>query len=237
MTFTTDLLVTNSLIDLLSDIDRSALIKLSEVVNHLSGDTFGDQSNEIQYVFFPLKSIFSWLKVIDQNTALAVALIGSEGMLCITPLMGVTATPCRAIVCKSGTSLRIKVSCFMKLLRTRPKMEEILKRYAYVLFSQIIQTTACAHFHTIEQRLARVLLMLKDRSKSINFHITQESLSHMLGVRRVGVTKSAVVLQNKKVISYSRGDLIIHDANELEMVACKCYKADLEIYNQTLIAR
>ena len=234
MPFTKDILVTNSLIELFSTKDRIDLIARCEAVNIVFGDVIGNPHDHIQHVFFPLDSIISWLKIIDDNVALGVALIGSEGMLCVSPLLGVNITPCRAVVQKGGGALRIEVSSFMKLLINRAEMESILKRYIFVCFNQTMQTAACAHFHSIEQRLARTLLLLKDRAQSDSFHITQESLGTMLGVRRVGITKAAIVLHKKKLISYSRGELVIDNALELEAISCHCYQSDKEIYNQIL---
>lgn len=231
---TKDSLVSNSLIDLFSNTDRLDLIARCEIINLVFGDVLGNPNDNIQHVYFPLKSTISWLKIIDDHIALGVALIGSEGMLCASPLLGVNVTLCRAVVQIGGEALRIEVTSLLKLLKSRPEMEDILKRYIFVSFSQLIQTAACAHLHSIEQRLARTLLMLKDRTKSHSFRITQESLGIMLGVRRVGITKSAVILNNKNFISYSRGDVIIQNSEGLESISCDCYKADREIYNKIL---
>lgn len=99
---------------------------------------------------------------------------------------------------------------------------------------QLARNMACAGFHTVEQRLARWLLMVKDRAHSNELLLTQEVLSHMLGVRRESVTQAASALQKKELISYSRGDLMLLKQPELEEAACSCYEADLAIYERAM---
>ena len=103
-------------------------------------------------------------------------------------------------------------------------LQEALFRYAHLLMAQVSQTAACNRFHTAEARLARWLLMTCDRLHGDEFRLTHEFLGHMLGVRRVGVTKAASGLERKKLIAYSRGNISILDRNRLEAAACPCYR-------------
>ena len=113
---------------------------------------------------------------------------------------------------------------FRRELSRSPPLQRALNRYVYALMAQISQTAGCNRFHVVQARLARWLLMTRDRVRSGEFRMTHEFLSHMLGVRRVGVTEAASALQRRKLIEYSRGNIRILDHPGLEKAACACYE-------------
>jgi CRP-like cAMP-binding protein len=109
-------------------------------------------------------------------------------------------------------------------------LQRLMARYLYVLMAQLATSAACLRFHLIGPRLARWLLMTHDRAHADTFHVTQEFLAYMLGVRRVGVTMAAGALQDRGLIEYHRGELTVLDRAGLEASACSCYAADRNCY-------
>jgi len=227
--------VENRLLAALPRKDRQHLLSGCEPIDLVFGNVLCELGEAIPYVYFPTNSIISLVMPIDGDRELKVGLIGNEGMLGIPIMLRVNVAPFHAIVQGAGPALRIAAPLFLSELEQSPALQQHLNRYIYVLMSQLAQTVACNRFHVVEERLARLLLMIHDRAHSEKFHITQESLAQMLGVRRVGVTKAASLLQKKNLISYSRGDINIHDIIGLEAASCSCYQADKESYNRTLL--
>lgn len=161
-------------------------------------------------------------------------MVGNEGMLGIPLMLGVDVSPFHALVQVPGPALRIKAPWFLLQLEQNRALQKRLKRYLYVLIRQLAQTAACNRYHVVEERLARLLLMTRDRAHSDKFRITHEMLADMLGVRRVGITKAAGALQQKQLISYHRGNVRILDIAGLQAASCDCYRADKEAYDRVM---
>ena len=120
--------------------------------------------------------------------------------------------------------MRMSAASFRKAFEASGPLQRGLHRYAHGLMAQITQTAVCNRFHVVEARLARWLLMTRDRVRSAEFRMTHDFLSHMLGVRRVGVTEAASALQHRKLIEYRRGLIRILDDRGLEAASCSCYR-------------
>ncbi len=226
--------VTNRLLGALPSQDRQHLLASCEPVMLALAEVLSKPGDPIHHVYFPTDSIISSVIPIDDGAGLEVRLIGNEGMLGIPLMLGVNVTQFHAVVQGAGPALRITAALFLREFEQSSALQRKLKHYLYVSMSQLAQSVACNRFHMVEGRLARLLLMTRDRVHSVGFHITQELLAQMLGVRRVGVTKAAGSLQKKKLISYNRGDVRIHDIGGLEAASCSCYRADKETYDRIL---
>jgi CRP-like cAMP-binding protein len=224
----------NRLLAALPRKDRHRLLSGCEQVELVLGDILCEPGETIHHVYFPTDSFISLVTPTDGHSSLEVALVGSEGMCGIPLMLGVDVSPLHAVVQGSGPAWRIDAKRFRSELKHSVALRQYLNRYIYVLISQLAQTAACTRFHVVEERLARWLLMTRDRAHSEEFHITHELLAQVLGVRRVGVTKAAGALQKKKLISYSRGDVKIRDIGGLDAASCMCYRHDKETYNHIL---
>ncbi|MGA7949508.1 MAG: Crp/Fnr family transcriptional regulator [Thiobacillaceae bacterium] len=224
----------NRLLAALPGKDRRHLLAGCEQVELGLGAILCEPGETIRHVYFPTDSFISLVTPTDGHSSLEVALVGSEGMCGIPLMLGVDVSPLHAVVQGSGPAWRMDAERFRSELKHSVALRQYLNRYIYVLISQLAQTAACTRFHVVEERLARWLLMTRDRAHSDAFHITHELLAQVLGVRRVGVTKAAGALQRKKLISYSRGDVRIRNIDGLDAASCKCYRTDKETYEHIL---
>jgi CRP-like cAMP-binding protein len=195
------------------------------------GDVLYETGAPIRDVYFPTRSLVSLLTMVEGHLALEVGLVGREGMLGIPLVLGVDVSPVRAIVQGAGPALKMSAARFRTELGNSPPLQRELHRYVHAMMAQISQTAGCNRFHVVEARLARWLLMTRDRMRSGQFRMTQEFLSHMLGVRRVGVTEAASALQRQKLIEYSRGNIRILDDRGLEAACCGCYQVVRDMHD------
>jgi CRP-like cAMP-binding protein len=186
------------------------------------GEILYEPGQAMRHIYFPLEGLVSLLTVVG-SLALEVGMVGREGMVGIPLALGVTRSPMRALVQGAGAGLRMSRSRFDAAMLRSPPLRKALLAYAGSLMAQIARTAACNRFHVVEARLARWLLMTRDRASSADFAMTQEFLSSMLGVRRVGVSEAASTFQRRKLIEYRRGHIRIVDHAGLEAACCSCY--------------
>ncbi len=226
--------VVNHLLESLPPGERRTMLAGCEMVELAFADVLCSPGETFRSVHFPIGGFISLIMPIDDSAALEVGLVGNEGMLGIPLALGVDVSPLRAVVQGAGPALRMDAAIFRRELGRSPALRRKLDQYVFVQLSQLAQTAACTRFHVVEARLARWLLMTQDRARASTFHITQEFLAYMLGVRRVGITKAASSLQGRQLIHYSRGNITVLDRRGLKAAACGCYKADLDSYDRML---
>jgi CRP-like cAMP-binding protein len=226
--------ITNQLLDRLTERDRSRVLAECEQVDLVLHEPLAEPGSTIRNVYFPLDSFVSLLTPMGGKDILEVALAGNEGMYGAPVALGVDVSPLQALVQGGGSAWQMDTVAFRRELVRTPALRQCVDRYLYVLMTQLTRTAGCNRFHVVEQRVARWLLMTADRAHTPSFHITHEFLAHMLGVRRVGITKAAGALQSRKLIRYSRGNVTILDRKGLERASCACYRSDLATYDRIL---
>ena len=195
------------------------------------GEVLYEPGDPIRDVYFPDRSLVSLLTLVEGHLALEVGLVGREGMVGLPLALGIDVSSVRALVQGAGHALKMDAARFRAELHGSPPLQRELHRYIHAMMAQISQTAACNRFHVVEARLARWLLMTRDRVRSGEFRMTHEFLSHMLGVRRAGVTEAAAALQRQKLIEYGRGVIRILDDRGLEAACCNCYEVVRDMYD------
>jgi CRP-like cAMP-binding protein len=226
--------IDNRLLDALPTRDLRRMIAGCEHVDLVFADVLHAPGKRLRHVYFPTGSFISLIMPVDKSCSLEVGLVGDEGMFGVPLALGVDMSPVRAVVQGAGSALRMGGAAFRRELDLSPSLRREIDRYVFVHLSQLAQTAACTRFHVVEARLARWLLMTQDRAHANAFHVTQEFLALMLGVRRVGVTEAASSLQKRNLIRYSRGDITVLDRRGLKAAACGCYEADRKSYKRVL---
>jgi len=221
-------IASGGIIDLLGTLpheERDCVLKHSEHVTLTQDQILSEPGERIQHAYFPIDSTISLMVGVDLHDTLGIALVGSEGMLDTSLILGIHTSDLRARVQGPGSALRMAAEDFQRLRIETPMLERRLLLYLHLLFAQMAQTALCAAFHLVEMRLACSLLMIHDRAHADHFYLTHDRLARMLGVRRSGVSTAAGVLQARKLIRYTRGHVAILDRVGLERAACDCYQA------------
>jgi len=217
-------LSSNGLLAALPPDEHQRLASTLERVHVRVGAVLYEPGAPIRYIYFPDDAVISLLAVAGGRMTLEVGLVGREGMLGATVALGHDQGQVRAVVQREGMVCRMGAEPFRAEVARNPHLQKTLYRYTDTLLAQAIQIAVCSRFHVLEARLARSLLLTRDRLQSDKFHLTHEFLAHALGVRRVGVTKAASALQQQGLINYSRGNIEILDPVGLASVSCCCYE-------------
>lgn len=226
----------NQLIAILPEESREIFLEQCKLVNLQRQDVLTQSGQFAEYAYFPLDSYVAVVLSMADSTEVQVDLIGNEGMVNVSLVLGVRVASLTNVVQGAGRAFRIRHSELQKLLDAEPFLCNILKGYTSLRMDQLARNMACVSFHSVEQRLARWLLMVKDRAHSNELLLTHEVLALMLGVRRESVTQAASNLQKQELISYSRGDLMLLNQTGLQAAACGCYEADVAIYKKAMVS-
>jgi CRP-like cAMP-binding protein len=200
------------------------------------GAVLHDAGAPIEYVYFPTSGMVSILAIMRTGDAIETAVIGREGVVGGTISVNGSQPFGQNMVQIPGSALRIGAKLFLKALEASNELRRLVNRYQSLVFLQAQQSAACHAFHTIEARLCRWLLHAADATETERLDLTQEFLSHMLGVRRTSVTLIAHTLQKTGLIRYSRGKIEILDRRGVEECSCECYEVLRSEIDKTLSA-
>jgi len=179
------------------------------------------------------------LTVLEDGGMVEIATVGREGMVGVSAALdGTPVTSAAMVQGETDTCYRMKVDAFRREIDRHGAFHELITHFAQALFGFVAQSTACNAVHSVEQRLARWLLMARDRMESDEFPLTQEFVAMMLGTSRPSVTVVAGTLQKAGLITYHRGHVTVLDRERLESASCECYRTATDLLtNVTRTAR
>lgn len=224
----------NRLLEKLPDEDYTRLLPSLEFVNLALGEILYHSGDEMAYLYFPTTAIVSLLYTTESGLTAEMGMAGRCGVLGVALFMGGKTTTNQAVVQIAGGAYRIKAKTIQDEFARGGALQRLLLRYTQSLITHISQTAVCNRLHTFEQRLCRWLLFSHDCLQTDEIILTQEIISHLLGVRREGVTVAAGRLQDAGIISYVRGHIRILDRRKLEACACECYAVVKDEYERLL---
>lgn len=215
----------NHLLAALPDCEWSRWLPHLELFDFPVSKVLCESSSPAAFVYFPTTAVISLLCTTVEGGTSEIAVVGNDGVVGVSMIMGGNTMLSRAIVQSPGQGYRLRASVVKTEVDRAGPVLHLLLRYTQSLITQVTQTAACNRHHGIEQQLARRLLMGLDRSPSDELVMTQESVANLLGVRREGVTAAALKLQQSGVIRYQRGHIYVLDRDRLEQRTCECYAA------------
>jgi CRP-like cAMP-binding protein len=225
----------NVLIQALPQEERDALVSLATAVPLEPYNVLYDANGSIDSVYFPTEGVASLITVLSDSSGVETGIVGWEGMVGLPVFLGTeTMGNVYAIVQIVGRALRVEAAAFRDVVQHAPKLREVLSAYTQAVLSEAAQEVACNRQHSIDERLARWLLMTQDRVQSDEIRLTQDFLARMLGVRRPSVTVAAGILQKAGFIRYRRGRIEVLDREGLAAASCECYRVIRDEFDRFL---
>jgi len=222
----------NRLLAALPAADYARIVPSLTVIPLKLKDILHKPGEPIREVYFPGGGFCSMLTVLEDGGMVEIATVGREGMVGVSAVLdGTPVTSAAMVQGETDTCYRMKVDAFRREVDRRGAFHELMAHYAQALFGFVAQSTACNAIHSVEQRLARWLLMALDRMGSDEFPLTQEFAAMMLGASRPTVTVVAGTLQRAGLIKYRHGHVTIVDRENLEAASCECYRAATNLLN------
>jgi len=224
----------NYLLDGLPSAELEPLRPAIERVRSRMRQVLFEQSEPIQYAYFPQGGVFSLLAQMHDGSTVETLTVGNEGVVGLPALLGASHSPTRAICQVSGWALRVPVTALIDGAPRTGMLFDRLMRYAQARLTALSRSVACNRLHTAQQRYARWVLTTQDRVGTEEFAITQDFLAQMLGVTRPTISVVAEALQSLRIIHYAQGRLTVEDREGLEQISCECYRTTRAAFAELL---
>ncbi len=215
----------NQLLASLSSEAKRRIVPSLERVSLALGEVVYEAGDTERYVYFPNDCILSLLYVMENGKSTEISVVGNDGMLGTTALLGEGMSWSQAVVQNAGSAYRMSGPLLQEELHRHSELRWLSLRYMQSAMAQTAQVAACTRHHTIAQQLCRKLLFSLDRLAGDELTLTQEVMANTLGVRREGVTEAAGMLRELGAIDYRRGRIKVLDRAKLEQLSCECYAA------------
>lgn len=215
----------NQILAALPKAEYERLLPGLELVALPLGLTMSASGDHVKYLHFPVSGIVSLVYALEDGSSSEIALVGNEGLVGISIYMGGESLPSSTEVQSEGEAYRLSRSNLKHAFDQGGQLQHLALLYTQALNCQTSQTAVCNQHHLVEQQLSRWLLMSFDRLNSTRMTITQDQISHLLGVRRETVTQTVGKLQKEGLITKTRGCITVVDRAKLEERACECYAA------------
>src|SRR5438270_1706862 len=183
-----------------------------------------DADSSLDHVFFPESGVVSVVAVYADGSVIEMATIGREGCTGVQAAFGAKSSSIRILVQIPGTAAKMSRSTFSRAMRSMPSFRDLMYAYVHAFLEQVMVSAACNGAHSLKERLARWLLMMRDRSDEDELPITQDLLAEMLGVQRPTITNTARELERAGLIERGRRQVTILDRPGLTKASCECYQ-------------
>lgn len=226
--------ITNELLDALPVDQFNKIQPLLTLVDLEIDDTLWEMDEIREYVYFPTTVMVCFLYETHEGTSIEVGMTGRQGMVGVVTFIGDARMAKRAVVQSSGQAYRMNAEDVQKCFEEIPEFRDICMRYTQTLIAQISQSAICNRLHSVEQQIARYLLVNRDNLRVSSFKMTHARIADVLGVRRETVSLAARQLQDRGIIAYDRGNLDLLDHNALLKASCECYEVVKTQYDRIL---
>jgi CRP-like cAMP-binding protein len=183
-----------------------------------------DADSALDHVFFPDSGVVSVVAVYANGSVIEMATVGREGFTDVQAIFGAKRSSVQLLVQIPGSAARMSRAAFTRAMQSMPSFRSLMDAYVQAFLEQVMVSVACNGAHSLKQRLARWLLMMRDRSDSDTLPITQDLLADMLGVQRPSISNAAQELEHAGLIERGRRQVTILDRQGLTRASCECYQ-------------